>query len=222
MQSARYQKLPSCRSIQISGVRKRFYFFGPRFGFSPGPEKSISGFKSCPTVGCRLIVKNIFRKKSRDRHFEIIYQGPAYQIWGWKSKVGRRAGFFKSDRKRHFWTKKQVFRPIMAAKWKILKTDKPFSVSRRFRNPVQNFSFLTVTSSEICTTFTFATFFRRAENLFYPLAAKLKKNFRLSTPYVAAAHQLPGRAKFQVPTTSADTKVTPWNTQKMQILFVLV
>ena len=52
-----------------------FNFFWPRFGFSPGPEKAISGFKTCPAVGCRLIVKNIFRKKSRDRHFEIIYQG---------------------------------------------------------------------------------------------------------------------------------------------------
>ena len=87
---------------------------------------------------------------------------------------------------------------------------------------MQNFSFLTVTSSEICTTFTFATFFDRPENLFYPLAAKLKNNFRLSTPYVAAAHQSPGRAKFQVPTTSADTKKTGELPQKMQILIVLV
>ena len=110
----------------------------------------------------------------------------------------------------------------MAAKWKILKTDKLFSVNTRFRNPVQNFSFLTVTSSEICTTFTFATFFHRPENLFYPLAAKLKKNFRLSTPYVAADHQSPGRAKFQVPMTSADTKKTGGVSQKMQILIVLV
>ena len=96
----------------------------------------------------------------------------------------------------------------MAAKWKILKTDKLFSVNRRFRNPVQNFSFLTVTSSEICTTFTFSTFFYRPENRFYPLAAFLKIFFDRSTPHVLTPSELHARAKFQVPTTSADTKKT--------------
>ena len=52
--------------------------FWPRFGFSPVPEKSISGFKTRPAIGCRLIVKN-----TKDL---------TYQIWGWKSKVGRQAG----------------------------------------------------------------------------------------------------------------------------------
>ena len=94
LQSANYQKLPSCRSIQISGVRKQFYFFGPRFSFSPGPEKSISGFKTSPAVGCRLIVKNIFRKKSRDRHFEIIYQGSHIPNLRLKIKTGKAGRHF--------------------------------------------------------------------------------------------------------------------------------
>ena len=61
LQNARYQNLSPCRSIQVFGVRKRFYFLRTRFGFSPGPQKS--GFKTSPDVGCRLIVKNNFRKK---------------------------------------------------------------------------------------------------------------------------------------------------------------
>ena len=57
----------------------------------------------------------------------------------------------------------------MAAKWKILKTDKLFSVNTKFRNPLQNFSFLTVTSSEIRTTFTFEGFLPESEKRFWPL-----------------------------------------------------
>ena len=94
--------------------------------------------------------------------------------------MGRRAGLFKSDRKRHFWTKKQVFRPIMAAKWKILKTDKLFLIIAWFRSPVQNISFITVTSSEIQTTFTFEVFLPEPEKKYFPFKSRAtsgKKNF---------------------------------------------
>ena len=60
----------------------------------------------------------------------------------------------------------------MAAKWKTLKTDKLFSVNTRFRNPLQNFSFLTVTSSEIRTTFIFEGFLPEPEKTFFPFKSR--------------------------------------------------
>ena len=128
-------------------------------------------------------------------------------------KVKGGPAFLRATENRIFGPKKLVFRPIMAAKWKILKTDKLFSVNTRFRSPVQNLSF---------RHFHFLNFFLLARKLFLPPGSFSEKKIRPLYPLCSHSLRVTRPCQISGPNDKRWYQKNFWKVANFEILIVLV